>query len=44
MSNYDLFVCSSENEGFSLAVVEAMILGLPIIATEETGAAEIIGN
>ena len=44
VSNYDLFVCSSENEGFSLAVVEAMILGLPIIATEETGAAEIIGN
>ena len=44
LSNYDLFVCSSENEGFSLAVVEAMILGLPIIATEGTGAAEIIGN
>ncbi|MGL4338606.1 MAG: glycosyltransferase [Turicibacter sp.] len=38
----DLFVCSSRNEGFSLVVAEALILGVPIISTNCTGPNELL--
>ncbi|MBS3203742.1 glycosyltransferase [Turicibacter bilis] len=38
----DLFVCSSVNEGFSLVIAEAMILGLPIIGTNCAGPNELL--
>ena len=38
----DLFICSSVNEGFSLVVAEAMILGLPIISTNCAGPNELL--
>lgn len=38
----DLFVLSSAQEGFSLATVEAMIAGTPIVATRSGGPEEII--
>lgn len=38
----DLFVCSSKNEGFSLVIAEAMILGLPIISTNCSGPNELL--
>lgn len=38
----DLFVCSSVNEGFSLVIAEAMILGLPIISTNCAGPNELL--
>lgn len=38
----DLFVCSSVNEGFSLVVAEAMILGLPVISTNCAGPNELL--
>lgn len=38
----DLFVCSSRNEGFSLVIGEAMILGLPIISNNCSGQNELL--
>ena len=40
----DLFVCSSFVEGFSTAVTEALILGLPVISTDVSGAYELLGR
>ena len=38
----DIFVCSSDFEGFPLVVGEAMILGVPIVTTDCTGPKEIL--
>ncbi len=40
----DLFVCSSYAEGFSTVVVESVILGIPVVSTDVSGAKEILGN
>jgi glycosyltransferase involved in cell wall biosynthesis len=40
----DLFVCSSRREGFSTAVTEALILGIPVVSTECSGAKELLGE
>ncbi len=40
----DLFVCSSRREGFSTAVTEALILGVPVVSTECSGAYELLGE
>lgn len=44
MKNADLFVCSSITEGFSTAVAEAVILGIPVLTTDCTGMSEIFGD
>ncbi len=38
----DLFVCSSRSEGYSTAVTEALILGLPVITTDCSGMTELL--
>ncbi len=43
MVNADLFVCSSRREGFSTSVSEALILGVPVISTNCSGAYELLG-
>lgn len=40
----DLYICSSRREGFSTAVTEALILGIPVISTEVSGAKELLGE
>lgn len=40
--NSDIFVCSSVAEGFSLVMVEAMMLSLPIISMRAAGPKEIL--
>lgn len=41
--NADLFICSSRTEGLSTAVSEAVILGVPVVSTDVSGAKEILG-
>lgn len=44
VKNADLFVCSSRTEGLSTAVTEAVILGVPCVSTDVSGAKEILGK
>ncbi len=44
VSKADLFVCSSRREGFSTAVTEALILGVPVVSTNCSGAKELLGQ
>lgn len=40
----DVFMLTSEAEGFSLALCEAMCLGVPVVSTRTAGPSEIIGK
>ena len=44
LAQCDLFVCSSISEGYSTAVTEALILGLPVITTNCSGMHELLKN
>ena len=44
MAECDLFVCASQGEGFSTAVTEALILGLPICTVDVGGMRELLGE
>ena len=44
VSKADLFVCSSRREGFSTAVSEALVLGVPVVSTDCSGARELLGE
>ena len=44
MKRCDLFVCSSRSEGFSTSVIEALVLGIPVITTNCSGMIEILGE
>lgn len=40
----DIFVLSSEREGMPLVLLEAMAMGLPIVATNVTGSRDVVKN
>lgn len=42
--NSDVFVCSSYREGYSTAVTEALILGVPVITTLCSGMEELLNS
>lgn len=44
LTKADLFVCSSRREGFSTAVTEALVLGIPVVSTLCSGAEELLGS
>jgi glycosyltransferase involved in cell wall biosynthesis len=44
VSRCDLYVCSSHREGFSTAVTESLIVGTPVVSTDCSGAAELLGE
>lgn len=44
VSRCDVYACSSLREGFSTAVTEALILGVPVVTTRVSGAIEQMGN
>lgn len=44
LSAADLYVCSSVYEGYSTAVSEALILGVPVMTTDVAGMRELLGN
>ena len=44
ISKCDMYICSSRREGFSTAVTEALILGLPTVSTNCSGAEELLGK
>ena len=44
MIKCDLYVCASHREGFSTAVTEALILGIPVVSTNCSGAHELLGE
>lgn len=43
VADADLFVCPSRAEGYSTAVTESLILGVPVLATECAGMRELVG-
>lgn len=42
ISKMDLFVCSSREEGYSTAVTESIVLGIPVLTTDCSGMDEIL--
>lgn len=44
VSRCDVYACSSHREGFSTAVTEALILGVPVVTTRVSGAIEQMGK
>jgi len=44
LGSADLYVCSSLSEGFSNSILEAMAMGLPVVATDVGGNPEAVTN
>lgn len=44
LARADMFICSSRREGFSTAVTESLVLGIPCVSTRCSGAEELLGE
>lgn len=44
MTQTDLFLSTSDSEGFSLVIAEAFCLGIPVVSTKTAGPVELIEN
>jgi glycosyltransferase involved in cell wall biosynthesis len=44
MRRMDIFVHPSRSEGMGIAIVEAMVLGLPVVATDHGGIPEVVSS
>lgn len=44
VSKMDLFICSSLVEGYSTAVAESVVVGVPVLTTDCSGMYEILGD
>jgi glycosyltransferase involved in cell wall biosynthesis len=44
LAGFDVFVSSSRSESFGMAIAEAMLSGVPVVASETEGAREIIAE
>jgi glycosyltransferase involved in cell wall biosynthesis len=44
LAGFDIFVSASRSESFGFVIAEAMLSGVPVVATETKGALEIISN
>ena len=44
VSKSDLYICSSYAEGYSLVIMEALTLGIPVLTTECAGMKQILNN
>jgi len=44
LSDFDIFVSASRSESFGFVISEAMLAGVPVVATETEGAKEIISS
>lgn len=44
LADLDVFVCASREEGFGLAIVEAMSVGVPVVATRCGGPIDIVDH
>lgn len=42
LKNLDLFVLPSVNEGFGIAIIEAMAAGVPVVSTDSGGIPEVV--
>ena len=42
--NADMYVCASDSEGFSMVMMEAVILGTPMLSTAVSGASEMLDD
>jgi glycosyltransferase involved in cell wall biosynthesis len=42
MSAFDIFCLASHHEGLPIALMEALVLGLPVVATDVGGIAELV--